>query len=227
MKNSAKKYTINNEQYVFDREALKSALREVSKRKQITKEKLIDDLARKNVATCDTIKNWQYGKCSPVSVEEIMILADALEIEGMRLFKKCEGEEKVERLTERQLDAAKRIYDIMIWFLDEFNNTDGFNDWWYDFQNAGSENPESDIYDRVLDMRRKIELVISKEYFDLHDHEIYDDFCEFFYEDLDEIYNGKVSYAYRFEAIPDGNPTTWDDYEKAMQHLNQIVERYY
>ena len=35
-------------------------------------------------------------------------------------------------------------------------------------------------------------------------------------EDLVETYKGKLGYAYRFEAIPDGNPTTDEDYEKAM-----------
>ena len=139
---SVKKYTFEGEQYVFDREAFKSALCGVSRRKEISKEKLIDDLVQKRISTRDTIKNWQYGKSSPASVDEIMAVAVALEIDWMRLFKKCEGEEKVERLTERQLAAAKKIYDIMIWFLDEFDHTDGFTVIEYDFKEAGHDDPK-------------------------------------------------------------------------------------
>lgn len=225
---SVKKYIIKEEEYVFDREALKSALRDVSKRNKITKEKLIDELVEKDVSTRDTIKNWQYGKSSPASKEEILNIADALDIDEMRLLKKCGGEEKVERLNERQLAAAKRIYDIAIWFLEEFNNTDGFTSIEVDYRAAGYDDPKEARADRVDEMRRKVDLVISQEYFDLHDHEIYDDFCEFAAEDLLDIYNGKLDFGYRFGAHPEGShPTVWDDYEKAMQHLNQIVERYY
>ena len=67
---------------------------------------------------------------------------------------------------------------------------------------------------------------INQEYFDLHNHEIYDELCEFASEDLTNVYNGKVSYAYRFEADGEHDPTVWQDYEKAMQHLNEIIERY-
>ena len=39
-------------------------------------------------------------------------------------------------------------------------------------------------------------------------------------------YDGKCSYAYRFEAIPDGNPTTDEDYNEALKKLNGIIEKY-
>ena len=122
--------------------------------------------------------------------------------------------------------AGKRIYDVLIWFLEEFSNTDGFNNWWLEFHDNGSKDPENDIYERVDGMENQIRLVLNQEYFDLHNHEIYNELCEFASEDLINTYNGKVSYAYRFEAIPDNNPTTLDDYVKAMNKLNEIIERY-
>ena len=107
--------------------------------------------------------------------------------------------------------SQKRIYDICIWFLDQFYLTDGFNDYWYKFKDAGANNPEFEINNLVDSYMYKIFLVIKQEYFDLHD-------CD--------IYEGKVSYAYRFEAIPDGNPTTSEDYSQAMNRLNSIIEKY-
>ena len=38
--------------------------------------------------------------------------------------------------------------------------------------------------------------------------------------------NKYTNYAYRFEAIPDGNPTIFDDYSKALQRINEIIEKY-
>ena len=38
--------------------------------------------------------------------------------------------------------------------------------------------------------------------------------------------NKHTNYAYRFEAIPDVNPTTFDDYSKALQLINEIIEKY-
>ena len=76
------------------------------------------------------------------------------------------------------------------------------------------------------DMHRKIELVLDQEYFDLRDTDIYNELCEFVSDDLIDIYDGKVSYAYRFEAHADGNPTTSEDYDKAMIKLNGIIEKY-
>jgi hypothetical protein len=41
-----------------------------------------------------------------------------------------------------------------------------------------------------------------------------------------ETFDGKLGYAYRFEAIADGNPTTEDDYNKALKRINEIIEQY-
>lgn len=76
------------------------------------------------------------------------------------------------------------------------------------------------------EMHRKIELVLDQEYFDLRDTDIYNELCEFVSDELIDIYDGKVSYAYRFEAYADGNPTTSEDYDKAMIKLNGIIEKY-
>ena len=40
------------------------------------------------------------------------------------LTKEIDGGNTMTQLTERQKNAAKRIYDVCIWFLSEFSNTD-------------------------------------------------------------------------------------------------------
>lgn len=76
-------------------------------------------------------------------------------------------------------------------------------------------------------MVNEVFLVYDQEYFDLHDHPIYDDFGEFLSEDLYETFSGKLSCAYRFEASPEnGRPTVSQDYDKAMIKLNAIIDKY-
>ena len=132
----------------------------------------------------------------------------------------------MEKLTDRQKDAAKRIYDVCIWFLNEFDHSDGFNDYWSQFADAGSKDPQKDIRQKVELLWRKVELVLDQEYFDLRGCDIYDDFCEFIYEDLINTYDRKLDYGYRFEARTNGNAITHEDYDRAMIRLNTIIEKY-
>ena len=129
------------------------------------------------------------------------------------------------QLTDRQLSAVKRIYDICVWFLHEFEKSDGFNNYWYKFAQKGASDPKSEIEELADGMHAKVILVLDQEYFDLRECEIYDELCEFVNEDLVNTYDRKLSYAYRFEAIPDGNPTTTEDYDKAMIRLKTIIEK--
>ena len=130
------------------------------------------------------------------------------------------------QLTDRQKTAAKKIYDKCIWFLNEFNHTDGFNAFWLEFKDAGYKDLEGKSYDKVSAMMDEIFLAYNQEYFDLKGHPIYDDFWEYLSDDLYETFDGKLSYAYRFEAIPNGQPTVSEDYDKAMITLNGIIDKY-
>ena len=123
-------------------------------------------------------------------------------------------------LTERQVSAVKKIYDSCIWFLYEFERSDGFNAYWEELKD------ETKMYEMVDGLLNKVHLVLEQEYFDLRNCDIYDELCEFVAEDLLNVYDGKLGYAYRFESIADDNFTTQMDYDKAMIHLNNIIEKY-
>ena len=94
------------------------------------------------------------------------------------------------------------------------------------YQEQGYKNPEDKIYEYAEEKIEKVLLTIQKEYFYLHDTEVYSEILEYSENELYDIFNGKLGYAYRFEAEPDGNPTTQDDYSKALKRLNEIVEKY-
>ena len=184
-------------------------------------------IAEKLHASQETVHKWRYGKSTPTDIETVENLAKTLEIDDFtKLLKNADGGHDMAKLTDRQITAVKKIYDICIWFLTEFDHSDGFNNYWHRLSALGDENPEETITNIADEMHKKVELVLDQEYFDLRDTEIYNELCEFVCDDLNDIYEGKVSYAYRFEADPKGNPTTNEDYGNAMLKLNGIIEKY-
>lgn len=212
----------------FNKAAFCHAFKSKALREKIHKGDLYLQLAETLHMNDDSIKTWAKPKRGGPANEDLVIqLAKALDLPDYTLLLNfTDGGTPMEKLTDRQKDAAKRIYDICIWFLDEFNHSNGFNDYWFQFADAGSNDPKEDILEKVETMWRKVELVLDQEYFDLHGCDIYDDLCEFIYEDLINTYDGKLDYAYRFEARVDGNPTTYEDYDRAMIRLNTIIETY-
>lgn len=220
-------FTLNNSNVIFNTERFRLELKKLRDKNKIPFLQLEQQLADKLGVSTDTVHGWHYGKNGPIDINIVQHLAQILEIDNFTLLlKNINGEHCMQQLTDRQKNAVKRIYDICIWFLDQFYLTDGFNDYWYKFKDAGANNPEFEINNLVDSYMYKIFLVIKQEYFDLHDCDIYDELYEFVNNNLYDIYEGKVSYAYRFEAIPDGNPTTSEDYSQAMNRLNSIIEKY-
>lgn len=224
---STRTYDVDNKKMEFDVQSFKNIFNTFRHSKKITAGSVEELIAEKLQVATDTVHGWHYGKNAPSGIEYVMELAKAIELNDYSiLLKESNGGQDMKQLTDRQLSAAKRIYDVCIWFLNEFSNTDGFNSYWYEFQEKGSKEPEDDIYSYVEGLMEKVNLVLDQEYFDLRNCDIYNDLCEFVSEDLVDTYNGKLSYAYRFEAIPDGHPTTSEDYGKAMAKLNAIIDKY-
>ena len=220
-------YTIDGKKMQFDTNNFKILLKSYGKRNKMKSQDVERSLANALNVSSDAVHKWHYGMSTPTDVELVKELARTFDLDDFTtLLKSVDGGNRMGKLTERQITAVKKVYDICIWFLNEFSNTSGFNDYWYPLQDKGIKDPEEAIADMADEMHRKIELVLEQEYFDLRDTEIYNELCEFVSEDLIDIYDGKLSYAYRFEALADGNPTTSDDYDKAMIKLNGIIEKY-
>jgi len=223
----ARVYVIEDEKMSFNWKNFKQYFDSYCASNKITGQALEQLLAEKLNVSSETIHKWRYGKSNPSDIELVKGLAGVVNASDYRvLLKKLDGGNRMNKLTDRQIAAVKRIYDVCIWYLHTFDNSDGFNDYWLVFSRQGSHNPEIDIDELVDKLWGKVNLVLDQEYFDLRDTKIYEELCEFVSEDLVDIYAGKTSYAYRFEAVVDGNPTTSEDYNKAMIHLNSIIEAY-
>ena len=221
-------YSVDGKKATFNKEAFKHLMRQKRHQEKVSMVKLEQMLAEKLNIAANTVHKWNYNGGGPIDYRAVERLAEVFDVSDAALLLNFidEGENIMAHLTERQLAAVKRIYDICIWFLYEFYYTDGFNGYWFDFAEKGSKDPEEDIYELASGMHRKIMLVLDQEYFDLRNCEIYNELDKFVNEELYEIYADKLSYAYRFEAIPDGNPTTDEDYNKAMIRLNTIIDKY-
>lgn len=220
-------FEMNNEKYQFNPLAFNQCINQHSKKNGIKKGKIEDLLAEKLFVSSSAIHNWRFGSNGPASIELVKNIAKHLKIDYMTLLKRYKEIEKMGKFSTLQIESLKRVYDAIIDFLDDFDKTDGFTGTlWYEFQRKGSNNPEDDIYDYAQNKIEKVQKVLLKEYFYLHDTEVYEELSEYIENDLYDTFDGKLGYAYRFEAIPDGNPTTFDDYSKALQRINEIIEKY-
>lgn len=221
------KFTIGKEEYQFNSLVFNQCINQYSKKNDIKKGKVEDLLAEKLFVSSSAIHNWRFGSNGPASIELIKNLAKYLKIDYMTLLKKYKEIEKMDKLSTLQIESLKRVYDAIIDFLDDFDNTDGFTGTlWCEFQRKGYKDPEQEICVYADNRLEQVKKVLLKEYFYLHDSDVYMNVCEYVENDLFEIYDGKLGYAYRKDAIPDGNPTTFDDYNKALQRINEIIEKH-
>lgn len=174
----------------------------------------------------DSVHSWRYKTYSPNGLELIKDIAKFFGYEEDILLCKKGGDIKMEKLSDIELMSVKRVYESIIEFLEYFYKTNGFNDLWFDFENLDPSLREGRLWEIAEKEHDKVMLSLKKEYPVIGKMQIYTDLGNFIYNDLYDIYDGKLTYAYRFEAIPDGNPTTDEDYTKAYKSLNEIIDSY-
>ena len=171
----------------------------------------------------DAVHQWRFGKSGPSSLEIIRGISEFFGLESPESLL-CEVKERKKmNYSNEQVLAFKRIYDAIVEFLDEFLRSDGFNSLWFKFKKE-NDSPEMEIMDYADRLVDKIWLVYKKEYFFLHDIELYDLIGDYINDIIYDTYSGKCSYAYRFEAPNDGHIDTWDDYYNAIEKLNEIID---
>ena len=109
------------------------------------------------------VHNWLMGSNGPADLGLIQELAKIFQLRDFKILlkKNDKGEEKMNlsNYNERQVESIKRIYDAIIDFLNEFNETDGFTGvLWYEFKNKGVKDVEEELYSYV---EKKINKVYS------------------------------------------------------------------
>lgn len=234
MKKETKRFTIDGKYMQFDSTSFKRFFD--AKRKKLEKSVLEYEMELGDVLNVSNsaIHNWRFGTNGPSDVKTIKQLADTLEISDYQLLLKDGKEHIAMQISERQKDSLKRVYDAVMDFLELFNQTDGFNNWWLDLYRKGMDPKriERKLNEMAEDEQHKVEFVLMKEYIELHNLPVYSQLEEYVSEDLGNTYDQKLSYAYRFEAgveNVDGTcdtVTTEEDYTKALKRINEILEEY-
>ncbi len=184
--------------------------------------------------TRDAVHSWRFGQNGPADIEIIKQLAEYLNIPDYKILLKKRSSAVVTQITERQKDSLKKIYDAVIDYLNLFDETDGFNNLWHVYAANGvpTNKIESKLYAFAEDEQTKVIRVLQKEYIVLHKLDLYPLLEEYVNDFLGDIYNEKLSYAYRFEAGVekiDGTRTTVEtieDYTAALNRINELLDPY-
>lgn len=223
-----KTYIIDDSIYYFNYESFNNLCRNKKSSNNITFEKLEIELSKKLNISKEAIHNWRFLKHSPENKEIIIKLAEYFDIKDYKLLLIKKGEKIMCNLNNNQINALKTINDSIIEYLHYFYKTDGYNDLWYNFeeQKIEFEQIEDKLYDIAEEKIENLILCYKKQRIFLKNTNIYADLGEYIYNNLYDIFAGKLSYAYRFEAIPNGNPTTQEDYEEALKVYNSIIDKY-
>ena len=234
MAKDIKIYKIDDKCYQFDSNAFNNFFSISCKKSGINKLEFETDLGEELSVSHSAVHSWRFGENGPSDIETVMNIASVLEISDHMLLLKERKEKSFMQITERQKDSLKRIYDAVIDYLDHFQRSYGFNNYWHMLCDQGMEPiyVESELYKIAEEAQHKVELVLMKEYIELHNLPIYEQLEEYVYDDLVEIYNGKLSYAYRFEAGVENADGTRDtvtldeDYTQAIKKFDDIMEAY-
>lgn len=199
--------------------------------KKKTKEKLNitsmeEQLANTINVSKDTVHGWRFSTYSPNGLDVIENIAKYFGCEMDELLCYKENDAKMKKISDVELLSVKRVYESIIKFLEYFYETDGFNDLWFDFEKIQPSSREEKLWEVAEKEHSKVMLSLKIEYPIIGKNQIYTDLSNFICNDLYDIYDEKLTYAYRFEAIVDGNPTTDEDYAKAYKKLNEIIDSY-
>lgn len=220
-----RKIFYKNNYYYFNTSSFFELFTKLRKKDNRNVTQLETELADTLHMSKESIHSWRFDTCGPGSLELIESLRIFFNLDSVEpLLLSIKTKEDKMKLTDLQLLSLKRIYDSIIDYLYIFNYSDGFNDYWYDLEGS-SDVREDKLYEIATKEIDKVILTLKKEYIFLKDFTFYDELRTFIYNDLYDTFDGKLSYAYRFEAIPDNNPTTSDDYFKALNKLDLIIEK--
>ena len=222
-----RKLIYNEEEYIFDFSSFKRYFTSKKDKDKVKVGDLEESLASYINITKEAIHNWRMGLNGPADIEIVKQIANFFDISDVTLLLTKRKDVKTNMLNDLQVQAFKRVYDSILEFLVEFKETDGFNDLWFDVE--GKPNDKKGlVWDIVNEKHEVVMKALDKEYFYLKNTKVYNDLENYIYNDLYDIYDTKkLDYAYRFEADGINEPTTIDDYTKALNKINEIVNTYY
>lgn len=224
---SYRKLIYQGEKYYFNFSSFKQYFSYKSNEDHIKVGDLEDLLAKNVKITKDAVHNWRMALNGPSDIQLVTQIAKFFNMSDVTLLLTKEKEVKTNMLTDLQLQSFKKVYDSILDFLDEFNESDGFNDLWFEIEGE-SNDKKGLIWDVINKKHERVMKTLNKEYFYLKNTTLYEELENYIYNDMYDIYETeKLDYAYRFEALGTDQPTTQDDYTKALNKINEIVNKYY
>lgn len=139
MQKDTKIFKIDGKNVQFDSASFKELFISCRKKAGMSVLEYETELGESLCVSTNAIHNWRFGMNGPPDVETIKQLAACLGISDYKLLLKDGKENVVMQISERQKDSLKRIYDAVIEYLDKFQRTDGFNDYWHKTCDQGVE----------------------------------------------------------------------------------------
>lgn len=231
-KAALKHYNVNGNELTFDTDAFRREFDRIRKGGRANIGEMELELAEALFVTADAVHAWRMHKNGPSDMEKIESLAGFLGVAPTELLRSVKGKDMAYVLTDRQYEALRRIYVAVVEYLDEFERTNGFNDCWFDFVDAGVDpsHVEEKLWELAECRHHAVSLAADKEGFDLRGLPVYDEVIDFIEGDLVGIYGGKLSYGYRFEApVEDvdgatSGVTLWDDLKRARSRMDEVFD---
>lgn len=223
---ATRKLLINDKEHYFNFSIFKSLFLQKKKKDKLCVSVLEEKLANAVNKSPEAIHNWRFETNGPNDIETVELIAKFFNIRNYKLLlTERKNENMTSELSEIQMLSVKRIYDGILDYLEEFLKSNGFNDYWFDLD-IEPKHRQGELCDIVTNKVEEIILLFKKEYIFLKNTKIYSELDTFIYNDLYDIFDGKLSYGYRFESQVDGNPTTDDDYYQTLEKLNKIINKY-
>lgn len=224
-------FHIENHEYRFNFTVFNIMFNKHCKTQHIKKYNFEEEIAEKLNVSSNAVHNWRNRSNGPSELKMINALSDIFKTDYKNLLKEIRKDLPKMEYEQNQLESIKRVYDAIITFLEKFLNTDGFNDLWMEYIDKGVQAQfiEDKLYDYAMKQIDNINLVLKQEYFYLHNQSVYGKLDIYINEDLINTFEGKLSYAYRFESVVEDNngnrgTTTLEDYIKALNKINDIIE---
>lgn len=216
-------FILNNEKYIFNFYKFNNYFNEFVKEYNYKISKLEYELGEYVNRCNDAIHNWRLKKNGPSDIETIKLICNFFNIENYKILLCKKQHINKNELNRQQVLSIKRIYDKIIEYLQDFYTSFGFNDYWLDLD-VSNLNKENALYELINSKLNRVILTFMQEYIFLKNTQIYHSIKEYIYNDLYDIFDGKISYAYRFENMVEDSVE--EDYYKALDKINEIVSNY-
>lgn len=222
---TTRKIKYENKIYFFNFTNFNDLFSQELYKKGIKVYQLEEEIANNIGLSKEAIHNWRFQKNGPSDINIIKKLAKELKVDNVTFLLIENKEREINMLDDLQKLSIKKIYDSIIDYLNYFEKTNGFNDLWFELT-CPVENRERELYDIALKNVDKLHITLKKECFFLKNTQVYKDLETYEYNDIYDTFDGKLSYAFRFEADNIKTPSTNHDYCKALEKLNSIIDKY-